>query len=237
MFGQGVGFFIGGAFALGVGLKTIRGHSSMAEQLDLLDDGGSIPTCPLQPDRPVVERCSLRNVQGIVERVHYSHSIFGVTATQCYLVKRWLDTWPYEDICGGAIFGKPAAFNVSRKYDNGEPLLELRRFVLEDYLPHNSESKYLAVMLRDLKRQGIKRILTYADPAQGHAGTIYKATGFTFMGKTSSRKHVFWKGKKYPDRNIHQTNFPFHKEIRAALESGDATHIAVPGKLIFLKVL
>lgn len=215
----------------------MRGYSSTAEQPDLLADGGSIPTYPLQPDRPVVERCALRDVKGIIERVHYSHSVFGVTVSQCYLVRRWLATWPYEDICGGAIFGKPAAFNVSRKYDNGEPLLELRRFVLDDCLPRNSESKYLAVMLRDLKRQGVKRVLTYADPAQGHGGTIYKATGFTFMGKTSARKHVMWKGKKYPDRNIHQTNFPFHKEMREALAIGTATRVTIPGKLAFLKVL
>ena len=44
-----------------------------------------------------------------------------------------------------------------------------------------------------------------------------------------------WKGKKYPDRNIHQVNFPFHKELRAALADGSATRVEIPGKHIYLK--
>jgi len=113
----------------------------------------------------------------------------------------------------------------------------LRRFVLEDWLPRNSESKYIGVMLRDLRKRGVGKILSYADPAHGHEGTIYKATGFKRLGKTSARKHVVWRGKKYPDRNIHQVNFPYHKELRAALECGEATRVAVPGKWIFLRQL
>jgi len=178
-----------------------------------------------------ISQCFVSDIQEVMERVHYSHSIFGVTTTLCYAV---VDC---GDIVGGAIFGKPAAFSVSRKYDKGEPLLELRRFVLEDRLPRNSESRVLGMMLRDLKREGIKRILSYADPAHGHTGVIYSATGFTKVGVTHARKHVMWKGKKYPDRNIHQTNFPFHKEIRAAIASGEATRVTIPGKNIWLKEL
>jgi hypothetical protein len=88
-----------------------------------------------------------------------------------------------------------------------------------------------------LRQQGIKRILSYADPAFGHAGTIYKATGFRYLGTTNKRKHVLWKGKKYPDRNIHQVNFPFHLELRAALKSGKAKRVEIPGKHIYLKDL
>jgi hypothetical protein len=202
------------------------GDSTLVVRSVLPREGGSIPTSPLH-----VEECEVSRIQEIIERVHYSHSIFGVTTTHCYAV---MDGFT---VVGGAIFGLPAAFNVSRKYDDGQPLLELRRFVLEDHLPPNSESRYLAVMFRDLKRKGIRRILSYADPSFGHQGTIYAATGFKRMGVTTTRKHVVWKGKKYPDRNIHQVNFPFHKEIRAALATGEATRVIVPGKIIFLKTL
>lgn len=178
-----------------------------------------------------VEPCDVRVIQPVIERVHYSGSIFGVTTTHCYAVVA------NGVVAGGAIFGKPGAYNVSRKYDKGEPLLELRRFVLEDWLPRNSESKSLAMMFRDLRGRGIKRVLSYADPSFGHTGVIYAATGFERMGVTTTRKHVMWKGKKYPDRNIHQINFPFHKEIRAALADGSAYRVTVPGKIIWLKTL
>jgi hypothetical protein len=208
-------------------MDLFGGDSSVAEPVATRDrDGGSIPTSSLH----IVE-CNVSRIQGVIERVHYSHSIFGVTVSHCYAVE------VRGRVVGGAIFGLPGAYNVSRKYDCGEPLLELRRFVLEDFLPRNSESRSLAVMFRDLRRKGIKRILSYADPAFGHSGVIYAATGFKRIGLTSSRKHIMWKGKKYPDRNVHQVNFPFHKEIRAALASGEAVKINVPGKVIWLKNL
>ena len=188
--------------------------------------GGSIPTPSLH-----ISECPVAEIQEVMERVHYSHSIFGVTTTVCYAI-RWDGV-----VSGGAIFGAPAAYNVSKKYDCGEPLLELRRFVLEEHLPRNSESRSLGFMLRDLKRRGIRRILSYADPAFGHSGIIYAATGFKKVGVTAPRKHIMWKGKKYRDRNVHQVNFPFHLELREALASGEATKVAVPGKNIWIRVL
>ncbi len=166
-------------------------------------EGGSIPTPPLH-----VVRAPLGATREIIERVHYTHSCFGVTCSAAFVVE-------HDDrTVGAAIFGRPAAYNVARKY--GEPLLELRRFVLEDWLPKNSESRVLAVMLRALKRDWVGRILSYADPAFGHRGTIYAACGFKQVGLTAKRRHLLWKGKKYPDRNLHQTRFPFHLELRAA---------------------
>ena len=86
-----------------------------------------------------------------------------------------------------------------------------------------------------LRANGVRRILSYADPAQGHAGTIYKALGFVYLGITAPRSHIMWKGKKYPDRNLHQVNFPFHLELRVALANGSATKVKVPGKHIYLR--
>jgi hypothetical protein len=205
----------------------IRAGSSVAERTAHPPlGGGSIPTPSLQSLR--VRICHVHDIQGVIERVHYSHSIFGVTTDFCYAVEH------RSVIVGGAIFGKPAAYNVAAKY-GAEGLTELRRFVLTDECPRNSESRVIGFMLRDLKREGVKRVLSYADPAHGHSGVIYKALGFKYMGKTAKRKHIMWKGKKYPDRNVHQVNFPFHLELRAALADGSATRVEVPGKHIYLR--
>jgi hypothetical protein len=173
--------------------------------------------------------CPVHYIKDVIERVHYSHSIIGVTTDYCFGVKS------HGETVGGAIFGRPAAYNVAARYGSG--LTELRRFVLTDECPRNSESRVLGVMLRELRRYGIERVLSYADPAHGHAGTIYKALGFKYLGRTAKRKHVMWKGKKYPDRNIHQVNFPFHLELRAALADGSATRVEVQGKHIYLKLI
>ena len=52
-----------------------------------------------------------------------------------------------------------------------------------DDLPKNSESRVIGAVLRSLKKHTeLKFILSYADPAQGHVGTIYQATGWTYTG-------------------------------------------------------
>lgn len=189
--------------------------------------GGENPTCALH-----IRECGVADIQEVIERVHYTHSIFGVTTTRCYAVEH------EGHVVGGAIYGLPAAYNVAKKYAfSHEVLLELRRFVLEDWCPRNSESRVIAITLRMLKKVGVSVVLAYSDPAAGHTGTIYRATGFEYQGKTSARTHWMWKGKKYPDRNVHQIHFPFHRELRAAIASGDAVRTKIPGKHIFVKRL
>ena len=61
--------------------------------------------------------------------------------------------------------------------------LTLTRFWLSEQLPPNSESRVISVCLRYLRKYTtLKFITTYADPAQGHAGTIYQATSWLYTG-------------------------------------------------------
>jgi len=189
-------------------------------------DGGLTPTPRLQ-----VLPCDLTTATAAVEMYHYSRSTFGVTASACFQV-----ILAGHRLVGAAIFGRPAAYNVERKYAQGDPLLELRRFCLSDELPRNSESHVLGVMLRALKRT-TRWVLSYADPAWGHTGVIYRATGFAYLGTTAKRTYYEWRGRRYPDRNLHQTKFPFHRELRRAVAAGEAVPVAVAGKHIYLKDL
>ena len=60
--------------------------------------------------------------------------------------------------------------------------LTLTRFWLSDRLPRNSESRVLGVVLRGLRRNtSIRFVLTFADPAAGHNGIIYRAVGFLYL--------------------------------------------------------
>src|SRR5208282_4111720 len=198
----------------------MSGGSLMVKQAPQGQYGGSNPTPPLQ-----VFECPQKDVASFIEQTHYSHSVFGITAEECFKVLK------DERVVGAAIFGKPAGMGVLKKYseDGKFRTTELRRFVLADECPRNSESQLLAVMFRALRKKGFQRILSYADPSAGHSGIIYKATGFSYLGCTAKRKHIRWKGKKYPDRNIHQTNFPYHLELREALKTGEATRFEIPG--------
>lgn len=61
--------------------------------------------------------------------------------------------------------------------------LTLTRLWLADELPRNSESHVLGQVLRALRRHtAIQFVLSYADPAQGHVGTIYQAANWLYTG-------------------------------------------------------
>ncbi|HZA25353.1 MAG TPA: DNA methyltransferase [Dehalococcoidia bacterium] len=61
--------------------------------------------------------------------------------------------------------------------------LTLSRLWLSDELPRNSESRFIGIVTRALTRNTRLRFLvSYADPSQGHFGTIYQATGWVYTG-------------------------------------------------------
>ena len=59
----------------------------------------------------------------------------------------------------------------------------LARLWLSDTLPRNSESRVIAIVIRLLRRdRQWKMLLSYADPAAGHSGIIYRASGWLYLG-------------------------------------------------------
>ena len=59
----------------------------------------------------------------------------------------------------------------------------LSRLWLDDELPSNSESRVIGVVMRALRKStDLKFLISYADPTQGHVGTIYQATGWLCTG-------------------------------------------------------
>jgi hypothetical protein len=138
--------------------------------------GGSIPTPSIQS--LIVDECPVADVRAFIEQHHYSKSIKGVTPSHCFKVT--LD----GQIVGAAIFGLPGMRETLEKYSEfGKyKLVELRRFCMIDDTPKHSESRSISIMLRALRKHGVQRVLSYADPTHGHVGMIYKALGFACLG-------------------------------------------------------
>jgi len=79
----------------------------------------------------------------------------------------------------GPSINKHASVNlVKDTHWNG--YCELARVAFDDYLPANSESRCLSIMMKLLKKQAphIEWVVSYADGAQCGDGSIYRATGF-----------------------------------------------------------
>lgn len=185
-----------------------------------------------------VTECAKSEIAAFIEEHHYSHNVTGVTAMYSFRVDR------DGELIGAAIFGRPAMKEAFDKYSKrGElNLLELRRFCLVDDTPEHAESMVLAIMLSEVSKHGVNRVLSYADPNHGHLGTAYYAVGGRCLGLTAPITEVLWKGRYWSTRNLnhHRGDDKSRglredaREIRAALESGEAKKVRRAGKFIFL---
>lgn len=110
-----------------------------------------------------------------VEQYHYLHSMPLATSLQ-------LGVFHSGELVGVMVFSHPCARHEDQKHT-----WELRRMVLLDCCGRNSESYVLARAVRYIRLTypDIRRLIAYADPKQGHKGTIYRAAGWKYVGKTA----------------------------------------------------
>lgn len=143
--------------------------------LDQSAGRGLNPTAALQSI--IVKPIPFTAAKKILEKHHYLHSMPGGT-------KLALGVFLDGKLEGAITFGSGPA-NVYKMVSDASPsdCLTLSRLWLSDFLPSNSESRVLGVALRALKRHTkVKFIVSYADPTEGHLGTIYQATGWVYTG-------------------------------------------------------
>lgn len=178
--------------------------------------------------------CERSEIRDFIEKHHYSHNINGLMSDYCFKLLRG------EELVGAAIYGKTAMANAWKKYvDSPDALIELRRLVLIDDTPKNSESFFIGHTLRWLKKNtDIEKVVSYADPNYGHQGTIYKATNFQHVGMTAKGKVIMWNGKKYHDKAI-RTMYngklkPFAQRLKDALDRGEAYYTEQKPKHIYV---
>ena len=186
----------------------------------------------------VVRAVERSEVRDFIERHHYSHNINGLMSSYCFAMYDQADA-----MVGAMIYGKLGMANAWKKYGNSiDEVMELRRLVLVDDTPKNSESYFIGHTLRWLKTNTeVKTIVSYADPNYGHSGIIYRATNFEHIGMTAPGKVIIWDGKKYHDKAI-RTKYkgelkPFAKRLRQALEDGEAHYETQLPKHIYVKNL
>ena len=83
----------------------------------------------------------------------------------------------------GPSINKHASINLVKNVKwNG--YVELSRMAFDDYLPKNSESRCISIMMKLLKKNAphIEYVISYADGSQCGDGTIYRASGFNLIG-------------------------------------------------------
>jgi hypothetical protein len=170
-----------------------------------------------------VELVKFSTVKHFIEENHYSHKTRGLKVYKCFglFVS---DTMGFPILLGAIIYTKPSMPGQAKKYnpDNPELCIELARLVCVDDTPKNAESFFIARTIRWLRKNtDMEMIITYADSTQGHVGTVYKASNFTYYGMTGRRLNVMVDGKQYHERALTDYSSPIYDTIRARIKNND----------------
>ena len=138
-------------------------------------DGGSGPTSPLHSLQ--VQPIPIVLGRRLIKKHHYLKSLPGGT-------KLSFGVFLGERLLGCITFGV-GPYNAHSLVEGAIPgdCLALTRLWFSVILPMNSESRVLGVVLRSLRRYtNLKFVVTYADPAQGHRGSIYWSSNWVYTG-------------------------------------------------------
>ena len=147
-------------------------------------DGGANPTPALQPSPRdlTLQVVPPAIAGGLFVQHHYLHSApAGVKLSFAVFA---------GDRLAGAVSLNAGPINGWRLVDGArrEDCLCLARLWLADDLPRNSESRVLGLVVRLLRRHtAVKFLVSYADPAAGHVGTVYQAAGWLYTGDSEAQ--------------------------------------------------
>ena len=169
-------------------LNLPGGDSVMATQLTFqFDEGGSIPTSPLQY---IIKPIPYKLAMDVVIEHHYLHRrsscsyAFGIYT-------------PSNLLLGVIIYGKPPSSTLQKGIcgnDEANNVIELTRLWVDDRAPKNIESFFIG---RTLKMIPNEIIVSYAEIQQGHLGIIYQATNWLYTGLSAKFKDYAVKGLEH----------------------------------------
>lgn len=194
---------------------------TMRESSNQQDAAGATAETAVQvrPSRSLLKAFAVRPVmpsvvRSVIAERHYLHSM-PAAPRRCYGV--YLD-----DVLHGAVVFTSGPRQGYHLLTAARPqaVSELARLWLSDTLPPNSESRVLGIVLRTLRRETTwKMLLSYADPAAGHVGTIYQATGWHYLGQTEPNTYV-----RLADGNLHHP-----RSIFTRYGSNNVRHLRATG--------
>lgn len=112
--------------------------------------------------------------------------------------------WEYGKYIGVVIFSRGATNTIGSPFGLDQTqCVELTRVALNTHV--TPVSQIVAAAMRDLKRgnPGIRLVVSYADPMQGHHGGIYQAGNWLYLGQGKAAPEFIVRGKQMHMRSIH----------------------------------
>ena len=95
-------------------------------------------------DKYYVKLVERKQIRDFIETYHYSQNINGTIADYCFaLYDKYTD-----EMVGAMFYGRMAMANQYKKYGERDEVTELRRLVLIDDTPKNTESVFIGYTLK-----------------------------------------------------------------------------------------
>lgn len=138
--------------------------------------------------------CSHEAAKYAVEKWHYTKIL-----PAGKLIR--IGVWERKTFIGCVIFGRGANNNIGKPYSLEQTeVCELVRVSLRKH--ESSVSRIMSISLRLMKKicPKMRLVISYADPIQGHAGTIYQASNWIYCGKSQPQRAVVINGKQVHKR-------------------------------------
>lgn len=137
----------------------------------------------------VVAPCSHDAARYAVENFHYSR-----TLPKSKLVK--FGVWEAGGFIGAVVFSRGASpfLGAALELDQTE-VCELTRVALKPHASPVSQVVAQAVRLFKAQNPGLRAIVSFADPKEGHVGGIYQAGNWTYTGQSNPVTEYFIDGR------------------------------------------
>lgn len=175
----------------------------------------------------VVAPCDIAAARHAVMNWHYSRAV-----PAGKLVK--FGVWENNRFIGATLYGRGATPNLGKPYglDQTE-ICELVRVALDKH--ETPVSQIVAETIRQLKESnpGLRLIISFADPNQGHMGGIYKAGNWIYTGQSDAAKFYKVHGKTIHPRTAYSMG---KNSLDWLIENIDenAEGVMMPGKYRFV---
>lgn len=152
------------------------------------------------------------------ERWHYSGCI-----PKSKLAK--FGVWEKGEFKGAIIYGVGATSALVKAYGLAPSQgCELVRIALKS---HNAPvSRIIAISLKMLKSSfpGLRLVVSFADPDQGHHGGVYQASGWVFSGNSQSSDEYIYKGKRWQGRSFRNNYKGMERHPDVQIVKGSSKH-------------
>jgi hypothetical protein len=133
--------------------------------------------------------------------------------------------WEDKIFKGVIIYGVGATSDLVKSYGLMQQQgCELVRIALKSH--KTPVSRIIAVSLKMLKSHfsGLRLVVSFADPEQGHHGGVYQASGWIFSGDSKASDEYIYKGKRWQGRSFRNQYKGMEKHPDVITVKGSSKH-------------